>query len=94
MPRDVEDEDIKLEAKLTDPYCSVVTYRVRHEGDDEPLGPGESFLDLIDAVEWQAAGTVTELTDGGYVAAAFGRQTQEFGDVVQAARYLVELCRD
>lgn len=91
MPRGIDDEDIKLEAKLTNPYCSVVTYRVRHEGDDEPLKPGEHWSDFLGIVEWRTAGTVTELADGGYWAAAFGRPSREFDDVVQAARYLVDL---
>lgn len=40
--------------------------------------------------EWRVAGTVTELSDGGYAANGFGIPTYEFDGVVQAARWLVE----
>lgn len=85
MPR-VPDSDIRLLASLDGPYVQSVSYRVRHEGDDRPLRPGEMPAEP----EWVTVGTVEFLEDGGFLASAFGVPGREFGDVVQAARWLVD----
>lgn len=85
MPR-VPDGDIRLAATLERPYEQAVSYRVRRETDGLPLREGEVPVEP----EWAVAGTVESLEDGGFWASAFGVPGREFGDVVEAARWLVD----
>lgn len=84
MPR-VSDEDIRLQTQLDSPCTQSVSYRVG-------LEPGAYGLALLGAEEWRVVGTLSTLDGGGFLAEGPGIPSREFGDAVQAARWMVE-CR-